>query len=296
MPEKKAKNPLPLVIDSPHSGRNYPAGFAYDCGEDEIKRWEDRYVDLLCAGVKDAGVAYMEADIARSYIDPNRARDGLNPAEVEGGLSDLPYRKGGKMPKGDGLVPTFSTLRDKQLYAEGNKPDEAEIKKRLQVWDDYHAELQGHLQAAKESTGAAWHLNMHSCYPEGAPDAQGKRDKRADITLGDGRGTTSSPAFAAFVKAAFEKRGLSVSMNEPFSGGYIVRHYGRPDENVHSLQIEIRRDLYLDMETLEPNENFAHMQQVIAGVVEDVKGFIAENLPSANHNPAKPSAFKNGRK
>ena len=48
------------------------------------------------------------------------------------------------------------------------------------------------------------------------------------------------------VESLLVELGYSVRRNDPYAGGYITRHYGRPREGVHALQIEIARDLYMD--------------------------------------------------
>ena len=51
--------------------------------------------------------------------------------------------------------------------------------------------------------------------------------------------------------------GYSVRRNDPYAGGYITRHYGRPREGVHALQIEIARELYMDESRIERLPGFA---------------------------------------
>ena len=48
------------------------------------------------------------------------------------------------------------------------------------------------------------------------------------------------------VEALLVELGYSVRRNDPYAGGYITRHYGRPREGMHALQIEIARELYMD--------------------------------------------------
>ena len=40
--------------------------------------------------------------------------------------------------------------------------------------------------------------------------------------------------------------GYRVRRNDPYAGGYITRHYGRPREGIHALQVEMCRPLYMD--------------------------------------------------
>ena len=47
----------------------------------------------------------------------------------------------------------------------------------------------------------------------------------------------------------------SLSINDPYSGGFITKFYGKPMERVHVLQIEINRSLYMNEDTLEIKSN-----------------------------------------
>src|SRR5438874_2248991 len=67
---------LPLVLDSPHSGSLYPEDFFYCCPFPALRRAEDAYVDELFAAAPIHGASLIGALFPRSYLDPNRARDG----------------------------------------------------------------------------------------------------------------------------------------------------------------------------------------------------------------------------
>jgi N-formylglutamate deformylase len=70
--------------------------------------------------------------------------------------------------------------------------------------------------------------------------------------------------------ALFTEHGFTVARNAPFAGGFITQHYGRPSRNMHALQIEIDRALYMDERTLSENDGFdaleARLSAVIAGL------------------------------
>ena len=76
----------------------------------------------------------------------------------------------------------------------------------------------------------------------------------------------------ALTSTTVTELGYSVRRNDPYAGGYITRHYGRPREGVHALQIEIARELYMDEARIERLPKFAAMQQsvtrLIAGLID----------------------------
>ena len=63
---------------------------------------------------------------------------------------------------------------------------------------------------------------------------------------GDRDGTSCSPALSRHVGDHFAERGYTVSFNDPYKGGFITAHHGRPADGIHAIQIELRRDLYMN--------------------------------------------------
>ena len=41
------------------------------------------------------------------------------------------------------------------------------------------------------------------------------------------------------------KSGLQVNHNHPFKGGYLTRSKGNPSQNIHAIQLEMCKDLYM---------------------------------------------------
>jgi len=61
-----------------------------------------------------------------------------------------------------------------------------------------------------------------------------------------------------------------VRRNDPYAGGFITRHYGRPRDHVHALQIEIARDLYMDGARYERSTGFAGVQRDLTLLIESL--------------------------
>ena len=87
------------------------------------------------------------------------------------------------------------------------------------------------------------------------------------MVLGNCFGTSSAPAVTDIAKAALEASDFTVALNKPYAGGFTTRHYGRPREWVHVLQVEINRALYMDEARFERRLGLgvagAHMATVI---------------------------------
>ena len=61
--------------------------------------------------------------------------------------------------------------------------------------------------------------------------------------------------------------GFRVERNQPYAGGYITEHYGRPTLGWHALQIEINRALYMDEVHLEPHAGFSAVSEALTTLV-----------------------------
>ena len=78
--------PLPLVLDSPHSGTDYPGDFDHLPHENARRQAEDTFVGELYAFAPEMGVTLVEALFPRAYIDPNR-----NLADIDQALLAEPW-------------------------------------------------------------------------------------------------------------------------------------------------------------------------------------------------------------
>jgi N-formylglutamate amidohydrolase len=84
--------------------------------------------------------------------------------------------------------------------------------------------------------------------------------------LGDRFGASADCKITRFLKDALSAMGYDVQMNRPYAGGFITEHYGRPARDVHAVQIEINRGLYLDEVTLRPTAAFDELQHDLASL------------------------------
>ena len=83
-----------------------------------------------------------------------------------------------------------------------------------------------------------------------------------------------SPALTAFVAAEVAAMGYTVAVNDPYKGVEIVRRHGRPGEGRHSLQVEIKRTLYMDEVTLAPSAGYARLGADVARLVARLAAFV----------------------
>jgi N-formylglutamate deformylase len=279
---ERASSPIALVCDSPHSGTRYPEDFGYAVALDDLRQCEDTHVESLWSGVPHAGGTLLHAHFPRSYIDTNRASTDIEPALLSEPWPGEVQPSDRCMRLGNGLLYSKTNWLT-PIYA--RKVDVDEVRHRIDTcWRPYREALRTLLDRTRARFGRAWHLNLHSM-PSNAYERLGLTSTKplADVVLGDLRGQTCTAGFTRCVAEAFETLGYSVSINDPYAGGDVVRVHGRPAEGCESLQVELNRGLYLDEKTREPNARFEHTRRDIDLVLQRVACFIGTELHAASH-------------
>jgi N-formylglutamate amidohydrolase len=121
--------------------------------------------------------------------------------------------------------------------------------------------------------------------PSLAPNGAAASDGAIDFALGDRFGRSCAPAVVERVEATLRGHGFRVARNRPYAGGHITARYGRPDADVHALQIEIRRGLFMEERTRRPHRAMARLQDVIRELLLDIGCFMAKHLTPASLSP-----------
>jgi N-formylglutamate deformylase len=68
-----------------------------------------------------------------------------------------------------------------------------------------------------------------------------------DLNLGTADGASCSPALRQRLRSVLEGQdAYSFVIDGRFKGGYITRHYGRPDEGIEAVQLELAQCNYMD--------------------------------------------------
>jgi len=259
---------LPLVLDSPHSGSIYPDDFGFCCPLPVLRRAEDAYVDELYEVAPALGATLIGALFPRSYLDPNRAPDDLDPGMLAG---PLPPSFQPRPVTRVGLVRRHARP-GVPIYDRKLSPDD--VLARIERYHTpYHQVLNETCDRLHTEFGAVWHINCHSMPSNGSP-----RDEHGDFVLGDRDGTTCAPEFTDFVASFLRGLGYDVRVNEGYKGVEIVRRQGRPGENRHSLQIEVDRSLYMDQRTLHRLPGFNRLRADLTHLVQAIGDFVRARL------------------
>jgi N-formylglutamate amidohydrolase len=262
---------VPLVLDSPHSGREFPADFDAVVTQTELREAEDCYVDELYAAAQELGAPLLAAAFPRTYLDPNRHAGDVDLDLIEG---DWPweYRPSGKAKIGKALI--WRTLEDgRPIYRKRLSVEKVRWRiERFHV--PYHEKLKEHLDAAHRRFGRVLHINCHSMRSvAGKQSEEGEGSVRADFVLGDRDGTTCDPRFTELARATLAGMGYAVKVNDPYKGVELVRAYSDPKAGRHSLQIEINKRLYMDEGTLQKTPGFRKLQKDLGELLREVLEF-----------------------
>ncbi|MBA4089216.1 MAG: N-formylglutamate deformylase [Sphingobium sp.] len=218
----------PLVIGLPHTGTDIPAEL-----EDRfVSAWlarkdADWWIDRLYAFAADMGATMVRTRLSRSVIDCNRDPSGqsLYPGQTT-----------------TGLCPT-ETFDGEPLYHVGQEPDEMEIAhRRTAYFNPYHAALSAELDRLHALHGKVVLYDAHSIRSHVPRLFDGQLPQ---YNIGTDGGTTCDPVLEEAVVGTVGAIGRNHVLNGRFRGGWTTRHYGRPAEGYHAIQMELAMGGYL---------------------------------------------------
>ena len=258
------KPKLPLILSVPHSGRIYPNSFLSQSRLDlkTLRQSEDHYVDQLIAPLAKYGFSQIHALYPRIFLDPNRAPDELPPEFCQNQPITPQARFGhGVIPMRVGGVHEIYKYRMTQSI----------IQSRLdRLYRPYHQKLQELLTNSLQRFGFVVLLDIHSM-PATAISGQ----KRSDIVIGDNYGQSAKSELCQATVEIFTKLGFITSLNNPYAGGFITRHYGQVEKNQQALQIEINKELYLKRGSYETHSGFKELQDKLQKAVLEINDYIS---------------------
>jgi len=227
----------PLLLSVPHDGWQIPADIAQNMsGQARGIPDTDWHVSQLYAFARDLGVSIIVARYSRYVVDLNRPAD-------DGALYENQVVTG--------VCPTQIFAGD-SIYLEGAKIDIASRVDRY--WRPYHDRLAAALTEIRERHGYALLWDAHSIRSQVPRLFAGELPV---LNLGTWDHRSCSKTIADAVMTAADASQYSAVMNGRFKGGYITRHYGQPDANIHALQLEIAQRAYMNESTLEYDKDKA---------------------------------------
>jgi len=253
---------VPFVFASPHSGRAYPTSFvtASRLNAVSLRRSEDAFVDELFCGAVAMGAPMIAARFPRAFLDVNRAAAEIDTGMFDGALGIVVDAPSPRVTAGLGVIPRI--VRDGAEIYRG-KLKAADAEERLhRLYRPYHAALARLIEETRAIFGVAVLVDCHSM-PSAAAIP--------DVVFGDRYGMAAAPTVSRAAERAVEAQGFSHARNAPYAGGYTTHIHGRRDRDVHALQVEINRALYMDEERIARGPRFetvhARVNEAIARLV-----------------------------
>ena len=257
-----ARGDSPLVVDVPHAGTHVPDALATRISAAARAVPDtDWHVEKLYAFARVTGATLMCATHSRYVVDLNRDPRGV-----------------ALYPGADNteLCPT-RTFDNEPIYGPGDEPTGREVEARVDTWfAPYHAALAAEIERVRGRHGYAVLLDGHSIRSRVPRFFEGRLP---DLNLGTAEGASCDAGVRALATDVLATaRGFTHVVDGRFKGGYVTRHYGRPDRGVHALQLEMVQEAYMAEEP--PWRWDARRAGALAAVLERLVVALAEWRPS----------------
>ncbi|HVZ09600.1 N-formylglutamate amidohydrolase [Rhodopila sp.] len=256
----------PVVFTSSHSGRAYSADFvaAARLCPLSLRRSEDSFVDELFSAAPEHGAPLLCANFPRAFCDANREAWELDPGMFADPLPDWVNSTSPRVGAGLGTIARV-VASGEPIYR--GKLSFAEAEKRIMsCWRPFHDTLARLIADVKARFGYCWVIDCHSM--PSTSQVRRLSGRSVDFVLGDLHGTACASRATRFVESHLIGQGFVVRRNDPYAGGFITAHYGRPSNGVHVLQVEIARSLYMDEVAIARLPDFPAVQARISSLID----------------------------
>lgn len=220
----------PIVLGLPHTGTFVPQDiFERLTPRGKTLSDTDWHIHQLYDGLM-PNVTMVRATFHRYVVDANRDPSGQSLYPGQNTTTLVP------MTDFDG-APIWADV-----------PSEDEVKTRTETYHEpYHAALQAEIERVHERHGVAILYDCHSIRSQIPYLFEGTLP---DFNIGTNMGTTCAPEIeTATARICDAAPGFTGVVNGRFKGGWTTRHYGRPEEGVHAIQMELAQSTHLENET-----------------------------------------------
>lgn len=254
---------VPILLSVPHCGTQFPSELLADFKPELMKTPDDTdwFVHKLYDFGMEIGITMIHANYSRWVIDLNRDPES-KPLYTDGRIITA-------------LCPT-TTFFGETIYKDERKEVEGEeVRRRVDLYyKPYHQKVAELIEEKKRKFGKVLLWDCHSIR-QLVPTIH--KEKFPDLILGDADETSASKKIIDAAYASLQGGDFSVQHNHPFKGGYITRSFGKPDQQVHALQLEMSKVMYMD--DVEKNYHEARatkmrslLQRVMRALIEQLRG------------------------
>ena len=249
-----------LFLNSSHSGRNYSDFIKYfsNLSVNDMRKSEDTYIDLIFEN-KLLNINFLTANFPRIFVDLNRSPLELDESMWSGRFNASIFYRSQKVNSGIGVIPKVC-FSGKKIY--NNLLLFKEARRRLlNYYFPYHRKIRMLIDYIKKNHNKVIILDCHSMSSEIVSES-------TDIVISNNQNKSANPLITNILQKVFEAHGYKVSINNPFKGGFITQHYGRPDNHVNVIQIEINKKLYLFEENFNIDmKNFNKLKNCFSDII-----------------------------
>ena len=256
----------PVLLALPHTGTWLPPEVAARLNQTGRALADtDWHVHELYAGLLPSATT-VRASFHRYLIDANRSPDG---ASLYPELNTT------------GLCPV-TDFDGRPIWREGAAPRADEVAARTAAFHArYHAALAAEIARLKARHGAAILYDCHSIRSEIPFLFDGVLP---DFNIGTNDGASCAPVVEASVlhQVRVAGSGHTYVANGRFKGGWTTRHYGRPEDGVHAIQMELAQSTYMEERppwTLLP-ERAERLREALRAILENLEALAPTLAPA----------------
>lgn len=257
-----------FFITVPHAGEEVPSECKWLQALDPVvqKQDMDRFVDqLYLPAIQSLEIPSVIAHINRYVVDLNRSETDIEARSVKGAENQLDRFA-------DKGLHWVKTTQGESLLKE---PHTFEFHKHLveSYYRPWHRKVEEMYSSLKKSflEQEIFQLDCHSMPSRATAAHTDAGEIRPEVVISDYNAKSCSAFYKDLVLNAYQSEFNDVNYNYPYIGGGVTVKYGKPSQRQNCIQVELRRDLYMDEETkdLLPDKAEA-LKQKLARVIEKI--------------------------
>ena len=218
----------PLLLCMPHTGTDLPPAVADTLVSTWLARKDtDWWIERLYAFAGQLGASVVRTGLSRTVIDPNRDPSGVS---LYPGMATTE------------LCPT-TTFDGEPLYRAGATLSAQDVAVRRQrYFEPYHRAVQAEIARLRALHPA---IVLYDCHSIRSHIPRLFTGTLPHFNIGTFSGSSCALELPQRVERLCDASNFTRVTNGRFKGGYTTRHYGRPQDGVHALQMELACRGYL---------------------------------------------------
>lgn len=227
---------VPFVLSIPHSGVGFPNELKDKYNQELISQPDDTdwFLQQLYDFASELGITIIYAKYSRWVIDLNR-----DPASK-------PLYNDGRIITA--LTPVTDFLGNKIYTKSEFEPDEKEVNRRLETYYwPYYKKIEELISNLQKDFKNVQFWDAHSIRSF-VPTI--RKEIFPEMILGDNDEKTAHKELIAIALNFLSESNFQVNHNDPFKGGHLTRYFGSPENNIHALQLEMIKSLYMEKDEL----------------------------------------------